>query len=61
LAVLSEGPATDRVQRFEENHPNLFGDAEMIQKALYFGTILSNDHSDVLRMASLAGMRCRPT
>lgn len=60
LADLRCGPDVSRVQRFEQNHPNLFGDAEIIQEALFLGvSILSNEQTDVGRMAALLGIPFR--
>jgi hypothetical protein len=60
LAELRRRSDAARVQRFEENHQNLFGDAEIIQEALFLGvSVLSNDRTDVGGMAALLGIPFR--
>jgi hypothetical protein len=60
LGELRCGSYAERVRKFEENHPNLFGDAELIQEALFLGVgVFSADRIDVGRMASLLGIAHR--
>lgn len=60
LREMRRRPAHDRVAKFEENHPNVFGDAELIQEALFLGVgIFSSDVHDVIRMARMLRIPAR--
>jgi len=49
-----------RVNHFETNSANLFGDAELVQEALFLSCgIVSNDGTDVGAMAAIAGIAFR--
>lgn len=49
-----------RIKRFDQNHPNLFGDAEIIQEALFLGVgVYSNYRTDIGKMAELVEIPMR--
>ncbi|MFA6288570.1 MAG: hypothetical protein WC661_14395 [Opitutaceae bacterium] len=52
--------AAKRVDHFETNSANLFGDAELVQEALFLSCgIVSNDETDVGAMSAIAGIAFR--
>lgn len=50
----------DRLDRFDRNDPHVFGDAELLQDALFLGVgVFSDDRTDVGNLAAILGVRHR--
>lgn len=55
LLSLSRSESQKELKKFQDNHPNLFGDTRLIQEALMLGLrIATCDKRDVVRMSAIA-------
>lgn len=60
LKDLRRGGHQERLDRFDRNDPHVFGDAELLQDALFLGAgVFSDDRTDVGNLAALLGVPCR--